>query len=68
VLVSAVPPLMVKTEANPGGLPIEVFDAIRKGVFDNRTQFYKDLALPFFGYNRPGAKLSESVRDSFWLP
>ncbi len=67
VLVSAVPPLMLKTAANPGGVPIETFDAIRKGVFDNRTQFYKDLALPFFGYNRPGAKLSEGVRDSFWL-
>ena len=66
-LVSAVPPLMLKTEANPGGLPIEAFDAIRKGVFDNRSQFYKDLSLPFFGYNRPGAKISEGVRDSFWL-
>jgi non-heme chloroperoxidase len=65
-LVSSVPPLMLKTEANPGGLPIEAFDAIRKGVFDNRAQFYKDLSLPFFGYNRPGAKLSEGVRDSFW--
>ena len=65
-LVSAVPPLMLKTEANPGGLPIEAFDAIRKGVFDNRAQFYKDLSLPFFGYNRPGAKISEGVRNSFW--
>ncbi len=62
-LVSAVPPLMLKTEANPGGLPIEAFDAIRKGVFDNRAQFYKDLSLPFFGYNRPGAKISEGVRE-----
>jgi non-heme chloroperoxidase len=67
VLVSAVPPLMLKTPANPGGLPIEVFDGIRKGTFDNRAQFYKDLATPFFGYNRPGATLSEGVRDSFWL-
>ena len=67
VLVSAVPPLMLKTAGNPGGLPIEVFDGIRKGTFDNRAQFYKDLATPFFGYNRPGATLSEGVRDSFWL-
>jgi non-heme chloroperoxidase len=67
VLVGAVPPLMLKTDANPGGLPIEVFDGIRKGTFDNRTQFYKDLATPFYGYNRPGATLSEGVRDSFWL-
>jgi non-heme chloroperoxidase len=67
VLISAVPPLMVKTEANPKGTPIEVFDGIRKGVMDNRTQFYKDLSLPFFGYNRPGAAVSEGVRESFWL-
>ena len=67
VLVSAVPPLMLRTEANPGGLPIEVFDGIRKGTFDNRSQFFKDLALPFYGYNREGATLSEGVRDSFWL-
>jgi non-heme chloroperoxidase len=67
VLVGAVPPLMLKTEANPGGLPLTVFDGIRKGTFDNRAQFYKDLAIPFYGYNRPGATLSEGVRDSFWL-
>ena len=67
VLVGAVPPLMLKTEANPGGLPIEVFDGIRKSTFDNRAQFYKDLAVPFYGYNRPGAALSEGIRDSFWL-
>lgn len=67
VLVGAVPPLMLKTEKNPGGLPIEVFDGIRKGTFDNRAQFFKDLVVPFYGYNRPGAKLSEGVRDSFWL-
>ncbi len=66
VLVSAVPPLMLKTAANPHGTPIEVFDGIRKGVADNRTQFYKDLSLPFFGYNRPGAKISEGIRESFW--
>ena len=67
VLVSAVPPLMLKTEANPGGLPIDVFDGLRKSTFDNRPQFYKDLALPFYGYNRDGAKVSEGVRDFFWL-
>jgi len=67
VLISAVPPLMVKTKGNPGGLPISVFDGIRKSTFDNRSQFFKDLAIPFYGYNREGAKLSEGVRDSFWL-
>lgn len=67
VLVGAVPPLMLKTENNPGGLPIEVFDGIRKGVAGNRAQFYKDLAIPFYGYNRPGAARSEGIRDSFWL-
>ncbi|WP_454816398.1 alpha/beta fold hydrolase [Labrys neptuniae] len=67
VLVGAVPPLMLKTDANPGGLPIEVFDGIRKGTFDNRSQFYKDLTLPFYGYNRPGAQVSEGARESFWL-
>ena len=67
VLVGAVPPLMLKTENNPGGLPIEVFDGIRKGTFDNRAQFYKDLTLPFYGYNRPGAAVSEGVREAFWL-
>lgn len=67
VLVGAVPPLMVKTPANPGGLPIEVFDGIRKGTLENRSQFYKDLATPFYGYNRAGAQPSEGVRDSFWL-
>ena len=58
---------MLKTDANPEGTPIEVFDGIRKGVFDDRSQFYKDLTLPFYGYNRPGAKISEGVRESFWL-
>ena len=67
VLVGAVPPLMLKTEANPGGLPIEVFDGIRKGTFDNRPQFFKDLTLPFYGYNRDGAQISEGVREAFWL-
>jgi non-heme chloroperoxidase len=67
VLIGAVPPIMLKTEANPGGLPIEVFDGIRKGVADNRAQFYKDLVVPFYGYNRDGATLSEGIRDAFWL-
>jgi non-heme chloroperoxidase len=67
VLLGAVPPLMVKTEANPGGLPLEVFDGIRKGTYDDRSQFYWDLTMPFYGYNRPGAKVSEGVRRSFWL-
>ena len=67
VLLGAVPPLMVKTEANPGGLPIEVFDGIRKGTYDDRSQFYLDLTLPFYGYNRPGATISEGVRQGFWL-
>ncbi|HST95391.1 MAG TPA: alpha/beta hydrolase [Microvirga sp.] len=67
VLIGAVPPLMLRTEANPGGLPIEVFDGIRKGTYDNRAQFFKDLPMPFYGYNRDGAKVSEGVRDSFWL-
>lgn len=67
VLFGAVPPLMLQTEKNPGGLPISVFDGIRKGTFDDRSQFYKDLTMPFYGYNRPGAKVSEGVRTSFWL-
>jgi non-heme chloroperoxidase len=67
VLIGAIPPLMLKTPANPGGLPIEVFDQIRAGVQGDRSQFWKDLSLPFYGYNRPGAKISEGVRDSFWL-
>ncbi len=67
VLIGAIPPLMLKTAANPGGLPIDVFDSIRAGVLADRSQFFKDLSLPFYGYNRPGAKVSEGVRDSFWL-
>jgi non-heme chloroperoxidase len=67
VLIGAVPPLMLKTEANPGGLPIEVFDQIREGVAGDRSQFYKDLTLPFYGYNRPGAKVSEGIREHWWL-
>lgn len=67
VLVGAVPPLMVKTDANPGGLPIAVFDGIRQGTRDNRAQFYKDLTIAFYGYNREGAVVSQAVRDSFWF-
>src|SRR6059036_3453341 len=67
VLIAAVPPLMLKTAANPGGLPIEAFDQIRAGVVADRSQFWKDLSMPFYGYNRPGAKISEGVRESFWL-
>jgi non-heme chloroperoxidase len=67
VLLGAVPPLMLKTEDNPGGLPLEAFDAIRAGVGADRSQFYKDLAEPFYGANRPGATVSQGVRDAFWL-
>jgi non-heme chloroperoxidase len=67
VLVGAVTPLMLKTAANPGGLPIETFDQIRAGVLADRSQFFKDLTTPFYGANRPGAKVSQGVRDSFWL-
>ena len=67
VLIASVPPLMLKTKDNPGGLPISVFDQIRDGVVKDRSQFFKDLSMPFYGYNRPGAKVSEGVRDSFWL-
>jgi len=67
VLVGAVPPLMLKTEKNPGGLPISVFDEIRAGVANNRAQFYKDITIPFYGYNRPGAKISEGIREHWWL-
>ncbi|HEV2802258.1 MAG TPA: alpha/beta hydrolase [Pyrinomonadaceae bacterium] len=67
VLISAIPPLMLKTEANPGGLPVSVFDGMRKSVAADRSQYWKELSLPFYGYNREGAKISEGIRDSFWL-
>ena len=67
VLIGAIPPLMLKTEANPGGLPIEAFDQLRAGVQADRSQFFKDLSEPFYGFNRPGAKVSQGLRDSFWL-
>ena len=66
-ILSAVPPLMVTTAANPGGLPIEAFDQIRAGVRTDRSQFFKDLTAPFYGANRPGATVSQGLRDSFWL-
>ena len=67
VLISSVLPFMLKTETNPGGLPIEAFDQIRAAVQADRSQFWKDLSMQFYGYNRPGAKISEGVRESFWL-
>ena len=67
VLVSAIPPLMLKTAANPGGLPIEVFDGIRAGVIADRSQYYRELAAPFYGANRPGSKVSQGVKDAFWM-
>jgi len=67
VLIAAVPPIMLKTAANPEGLPIEAFDAIRAGLIRDRSQFYKDLAIQFYGANRPGAKISQGVLDQFWL-
>jgi len=67
VLISSVPPLMVKTDKNPGGLPISVFDGLRAELANNRPQFYRDITLPFYGYNRPGAKISEGIREHWWL-
>jgi len=67
VLIGAIPPLMLKTPANPGGLPIDVFDGLRAGVQADRSQFFTDLSAPFYGANRPGAKVSDGLRHSFWL-
>jgi non-heme chloroperoxidase len=67
VLIGSVPPLMLKTEKNPLGTPLSVFDGIRAGVAGDRSQFYKELTLPFYGFNRPGAKISEGVREHWWL-
>jgi non-heme chloroperoxidase len=67
VLIGAIPPLMLKTAANPGGLPLSVFDGIRNGVRADRSQFFKELAVPFYGFNRPGVKVSQGLIDSFWL-
>ncbi len=67
VLIAAVPPLMLKTPANPGGTPMSVFDGLRASVQADRSQFWMNLALPFYGYNRPGAKVSQGVIQEFWL-
>jgi non-heme chloroperoxidase len=66
VLIAAVPPLLLKTPANPGGMPMELFNQLREGIAADRAQFFKDMAMPFYGFNRPGAKVSEGIRDSFW--
>ena len=67
VLIAAVPPLMLKTETNPGGLPMEIFDGIRTGVLADRSQFFKDLTATFYGANRSGSSVSQGLRDLFWL-
>jgi len=67
VLIGAVPPVMVQKESNPGGLPMSVFDGLRAAQVADRSQFFKDLSMPFYGYNRPGAKISDGVRENFWL-
>jgi non-heme chloroperoxidase len=67
VLISAIPPLMLQTPANPGGLPMKNFDELRAGVLTDRSQFFRDLSGPFYGANRPGAKVSQGLRDTFWL-
>jgi non-heme chloroperoxidase len=67
VLIGAIPPVMIKSEKNPAGTPMEAFDQLRAAVVADRSQFWKDLSLPFYGYNRSGAKVSEGVRQSFWL-
>jgi non-heme chloroperoxidase len=66
ILISSIPPVMLKSEGNPGGIPIEAFDRSRAGILADRSQFFRDLSLPFYGYNRPGATISEGVRESFW--
>ena len=67
VLIGAIPPVMLKSDKNPGGLPMSVFDGIRAGLVADRSQFYKDISAPFYGANKPDAKVSQSVRDMFWL-
>ncbi|MBQ0742555.1 MAG: alpha/beta hydrolase [Pseudomonas sp.] len=67
VLVGAVPPLMLKTDSNPNGTPLDAFDGIRAGTAENRSQFFRDLTVPFYGFNRDGAKVSEGLQESFWL-
>jgi non-heme chloroperoxidase len=67
VLIGAIPPLMLKTDANPGGLPLAAFDQLRAGVLADKAQFFRDLSAPFYGANRPGSQVSQGLRDSFWL-
>ena len=67
VLVGAIPPIMLQSKTNPDGVPMSAFDGIRAGVAGDRAQFYRDLSLPFYGFNRPGAKVSEGIRDAFWM-
>src|SRR5205814_7638391 len=67
VLIGAIPPVMMKSVSNPGGTPIEEFDKLRSAVQADRSQFWIELSMPFYGYNRPGAKISDGVRESFWL-
>ena len=66
VIISAIPPGMLKSEKNPDGVPMEVFDALRDGTANHRSQFYQDITMPFYGYNRPGAKISQGIRDNWW--
>lgn len=66
ILISAIPPLLLKSEKNPEGLPIEVFDQLRDGTGNHRSQFYQDITIPFYGFNRPGAKVSQGIRDNWW--
>jgi non-heme chloroperoxidase len=66
VLISAIPPLFMKTESNPDGVPREVVDGIRDGTANHRSQFYQDITIPFYGFNRPGAKVSEGIRQNWW--
>jgi non-heme chloroperoxidase len=67
VLIAAIPPIMLKSATNPEGLPIELFDSIRNGLMKDRSQYYKDAAVPFYGANRSGAKVSQGILDQFWL-
>jgi len=66
IFIGAVPPLMLKTDKNPAGLPLSVFDGLRSGIVENRSQFYKDISIPFYGYNEPNAKISEGIKEQFW--
>ena len=66
VIISAIPPGLLKSEKNPDGLPMEVFDGLRDGTANHRSQFYQDITMPFYGYNRPGAKISQGIRDNWW--